>query len=297
MESARRFYCSCVFLCSMAGVVLAVAENEVRWLGGTQNLSTVMKALVVCSTLLTFFFLYQYYDAAVSLRRLSGVRVGSGVTLRSLRGAGLLSEFAWELLVLLPQPLPGLDLNLSTISSGLGKIVVYDVDSLLVLAMFCRFAYLPRYYGEVLSDLRSEAALAVSRMNSVTFDNTFVIKYVLANSLNCVVLLTALLIILFAYMLMVFERPVDAGTLGHYANCIWLIIITMTTVGYGDEFPVTSLGRVVAIMAALAAVIMLAITVNLVVSKLTLSRSETKVLDVSTPSFYAVTEVAHMRAS
>ena len=82
MESARRFYCSCVFLCSMAGVVLAVAENEVRWLGGTQNLSTVMKALVVCSTLLTFFFLYQYYDAAVSLRRLSGVRVGSGVTRR-----------------------------------------------------------------------------------------------------------------------------------------------------------------------------------------------------------------------
>ena len=215
MESARRFYCSCVFLCSMAGVVLAVAENEVRWLGGTQNMSTVMKALVVCSTLVTFFFLYQYYDAAVSLRRLSGVRVGSGVTLRSLRGAGLLSEFAWELLLLLPQPLPGLDLNLSTISSGLGKIVVYDVDSLLVLAMFCRFAYLPRYYGEVLSDLRSEAALAVSRMNSVTFDNTFVIKYVLANSLNCVVLLTALLIILFAYMLMVFERPVDAGTLGH----------------------------------------------------------------------------------
>jgi hypothetical protein len=71
----------------------------------------------------------------------------------------------------------------------------------------------------------------------------------------------------------------------------------MTTVGYGDEFPVTSLGRVVAIMAALAAVIMLAITVNLVVSKLTLSRSETKVLDVSTPSFYAVTEVAHIRSS
>ena len=54
----------------------------------------------------------------------------------------------------------------------------------------------------------------------------------------------------------------------------------MTTVGYGDEFPVTVLGRCVAVSASLAAVILLAITTNLVVSKLTLSRSEAKVTEV-----------------
>eukprot|EP00293_Proteomonas_sulcata_P010831 CAMPEP_0184306494 /NCGR_PEP_ID=MMETSP1049-20130417/15481_1 /TAXON_ID=77928 /ORGANISM="Proteomonas sulcata, Strain CCMP704" /LENGTH=190 /DNA_ID=CAMNT_0026618771 /DNA_START=63 /DNA_END=632 /DNA_ORIENTATION=+ len=54
----------------------------------------------------------------------------------------------------------------------------------------------------------------------------------------------------------------------------------MTTVGYGDEYPSTLLGRVVAVAAALTAVIMLAITINLVISKLTLSRAESKVIEV-----------------
>ena len=53
----------------------------------------------------------------------------------------------------------------------------------------------------------------------------------------------------------------------NFANCVWLIIITMTTVGYGDEYPTTFLGRIVSIMASITAVIMLAVTINLVISK------------------------------
>ena len=321
---ARRFNANCVFISAMAGVAIAVVENELRWQGelrggSSQGLSTALKGLVLGSTLVTFFFLYQYYDAAIALRRLSNVRVGSGVTISSLRGAGLLWDCLFQVAIMLPQPLPGVDNTLTVYNKGIGKDSVYDMDSVMCLAMFVRLAYLPRYYGEVLSELRSDAALAISRMNSVVLDDEFVVKYVLANSLTCVVGLTALLIIMFAYMLMVFERPVDNGTLGHYANCIWLIIITMTTVGYGDEFPVTVLGRVIgechrrasacwrqkhqvgadgwgwghrsdscgicvcvcaAVMASLAAVVLLGITTNIVVSKLTLSRSEVKVLEV-----------------
>ena len=247
---------------------------------GPHGLLTALKGITVGSTLVTFFFLYQYYDAAISLRRLSGVRLGSGVSVRSLRGAGLLYQFVLEIAIMIPQPLPGVDATFKVYNKGLGKYSVYSVDSIMCVAMFVRLAYLPRFYGEVVSDLRSDAALAISRVNSVVFDNAFVVRYVLANSLNCVVLVTSLLIILFAYMMMVFERPVDNGTLGNYANCVWLVIITMTTVGYGDEFPTTVLGRFVAVMASLTAVVLLAVTTNLVVSQLTLSRSEAKVIEV-----------------
>ncbi len=283
-EEARRKNAMFVFVSALAGVVIAVMENELRWSAESsgrsfQATSTVLKGVVVGSTLVTIFFLYQYYDAAISQRRLAGVRLEAGVSFNSLRGAGLLYQFLLEVAVMLPQPLPGLDLTLD-VNNSRTKDVVYDIDSLLCVAMFVRVFYLPRFYGEVLSDLRSDAALAISRVNSVVLDTNFVVKYVLANSLECVIMLTALCIVLFAYTLMVFERPLDNGTLGNYANCLWLIVITMTTVGYGDEFPITVLGRCVAVAASLAAVILLAITTNLVVSKLTLSRSEVKVIEV-----------------
>jgi hypothetical protein len=284
-EEARRKSAMFAFVSALAGVMIAVIENELRWGAdssgqSSQATSTALKGVVVGSTLVTFFFLYQYYDAAVSQRRLAGVRLDAGVSFNSLRGAGLLYQFLFEIAIMLPQPLPGVDMTLTVYNKGVGNNSVYDIDSLLCVAMFVRVFYLPRFYGEVLSDLRSDAALAISRVNSVVLDTNFVVKYVLANSLECVIMLTVLSIILFAYTMMVFERPVHNGTLGDYANCLWLIIITMTTVGYGDEFPITVLGRCVAVTASLAAVILLAITTNLVVSKLTLSRSEVKVIEV-----------------
>lgn len=51
----------------------------------------------------------------------------------------------------------------------------------------------------------------------------------------------------------IFERPVtkalnevgetDAMDFGNFLNCFWFIIITMTTVGYGDLYPRTFFGR------------------------------------------------------
>jgi len=89
---------------------LAVFENELRWSSrvsgeglGPHGLLTAIKGVTVASTLVTFFFLYQYYDAAISLRRLSGVRLGSGVTFNSLRGAGLLGQCLLEIVLMIPQ--------------------------------------------------------------------------------------------------------------------------------------------------------------------------------------------------
>jgi len=60
---------------------------------------------------------------------------------------------------------------------------------------------------------------------------------------------------------------------------MWLTIITMTTVGYGDMFPNTICGRAVAVITAITAVVMTALAVNTVIVRLSLTREETKVLD------------------
>jgi hypothetical protein len=75
-----------------------------------------------------------------------------------------------------------------------------------------------------------------------------------------------------------FERSTQEGPLATWASAIWLIITTMTTVGYGDVYPTTRMGRVVAISASFSAMAMMAITISLVQSSLAMNRSESKVV-------------------
>ena len=282
--------CALHFLCVTIGVVFAIVNNEVDWMfahgGGADlplgtGLSAALKGLVLGSTLVGFLFLYKFYESKLTIRRLSGVRLAQGVTHASLSGAGLLSTFVWDVLFMLPVPLPGLDWTLTVWNKGLGRATDYTSDSVLcIVCMLLRVSFLPRFYGECMSELGTNAAQAFARFNRIKLDETFTIKFVLANSLDCVMFLSVLSVFLFSYCMMVSERPVGDATLSHFSNCVWLIVITMTTVGYGDEYPTTFMGRLISIMASIAAVVMLAIIVNLVITKVSLSRTESKVIEI-----------------
>jgi len=248
---------------------------------GESGSSAGLKGAALALTLLGLLFLYKYYDSKIALKRLAGVKLAPGVTYSSLRGTGLLGACLLDVLVMLPIPLPGVDFKITVWNKGLGRSSTYSSDAVFcILCMFLRCFYLPRFYGECISDLASNAGQAFARLNRIKLDETFTIKYVLANSLDCVGFVSLLSVLTSAYAMMVFERPVADATLGHYSNCIWLIVITMTTVGYGDEYPTTFMGRVISIMASIAAVMLLAITVNLVITKLSLSRAESKVVEI-----------------
>lgn len=52
----------------------------------------------------------------------------------------------------------------------------------------------------------------------------------------------------FAYTLEIAERPAKRGLSfnrwGSIANSLWVTLITLPTIGYGDFFPITTLGRI-----------------------------------------------------
>ena len=50
-----------------------------------------------------------------------------------------------------------------------------------------------------------------------------------------------------AWFALIFERGQDGATIENYGDAIWWSFVTCTTVGYGDHYPVTGSGQVVAV--------------------------------------------------
>jgi voltage-gated potassium channel len=81
--------------------------------------------------------------------------------------------------------------------------------------------------------------------------------------LACLVILGGVTIVAAATMHMA-EAAAQPDKFGSIPESMWWAIITLTTVGYGDAFPVTPLGKIVAAITALCGLVMLALPVGIV---------------------------------
>ncbi|MEO7099333.1 MAG: ion transporter [Luteolibacter sp.] len=74
--------------------------------------------------------------------------------------------------------------------------------------------------------------------------------------LGTVMIISVSLVILSAFAIIQFENPKDApdGNIKNLADAFWWAYVTITTVGYGDKFPVTAGGRIVAMFLMTAGV-------------------------------------------
>lgn len=66
--------------------------------------------------------------------------------------------------------------------------------------------------------------------------------------------------------------------LNYFENSIWLIIITMTTVGYGDFYPRTFFGRLLDCFISIWGIFIISMMVVVLMSTLTLDGSEKRAL-------------------
>ena len=61
-------------------------------------------------------------------------------------------------------------------------------------------------------------------------------------------------LILGAWLVLLFEEKAKGSNIHNYPDALWWAIVTVTTVGYGDRFPVTGGGRTVAVILMLVGI-------------------------------------------
>ena len=120
-----------------------------------------------------------------------------------------------------------------------------------------------------MTDISNPTTVAIANISRISIDEGFIFRCLMTSSITMVFMLFLAQVFLFAYCLMVFERPeafnpMAKAELVHFPNALWCTIITMTIVGYGDLYPCTSLGRLAMTVASINAVVMVAITTNIV---------------------------------
>ena len=90
-------------------------------------------------------------------------------------------------------------------------------------------------------------------------------------------------LIVCSYDLRMFERPlipVSGQNFDNLGNCMWCIIITMTTVGYGDYYPISNLGRFIGILACLWGVFIVSIFVVTLTNLLEFTKQEQRSYEI-----------------
>jgi hypothetical protein len=123
-------------------------------------------------------------------------------------------------------------------------------DLLLCIMIFFRVIYFVRMILSFSIFFEPRAA-RVCKMYGCHASNMFAIKSQVKKNPTPLVgfcLLTSLIV--FSYNLRLFERMVQPE-FGFYTTSMWNILITMTTVGYGDFFAESHCGRCVAVLTAI----------------------------------------------
>mmetsp|Transcript_10390 Transcript_10390/g.16963 ORF Transcript_10390/g.16963 Transcript_10390/m.16963 type:complete len:828 (+) Transcript_10390:65-2548(+) len=267
---------------ALFGIAVMIIIKEMKWSSHDIAYDSWaikgLKGIVTFSSMILVVFIHVYYKTRVSLLALKKLIPQNASILTS----GLQQRYFVELVVCFTHCPPSL-----SIASG------YNWENLLSVLMFCRI-YLVARYLSLHSVLFTSAGRFIGCLTNVDASTTLVLKMSLANHPHRVMSLAFVMLLSIAsYSVFVFERTaafeymettqadnVDErhNSMMYYGNVLWMMFITVLTVGYGDLFPYTPEGRVCTIIAAALGACCTALLIALIHNQLELSQQETKLV-------------------
>ena len=122
-----------------------------------------------------------------------------------------------------------------------------------------RRGYLKRRWAEpvtvVAPPFQSWHVVGIEKMCLLIHEGALRVEAILKHhSLFRVLIAAGATLMLGAWLVMLFEGNAKGSNIHNYPDALWWAIVTVTTVGYGDRFPVTSGGRDVAVVLMLVGI-------------------------------------------
>ena len=170
-----------------------------------------------------------------------------------------------------------LDLNTTRVPLYINKI-------LLAAAMILRMQLLIRFLITFTRFRSARQQRLCLYSNDQEADFMFAIKAVKEDSPYTFVSFALVVPLLaLAYCTRIFERPlmeVSGQNFDSMSNCMWYVIVTMATVGYGDYWPLSYLGRIVGMLSCFWGVFTLSTMVVILNNLLEFDEGERKSFDL-----------------
>lgn len=221
----------------------------------------IMKAVLLCITVAQIVMVHGHYRARVAIISQSGLLPRNA----SLYRANLLQWFTLEFALVIIHPTPFLTFGNLRDEQIIGLVIF------LRAYLLSRFLFLHSYFS-------SSVGRFVSGFTKITFTPNLMYRVILSERPYPLVI-GSFVGVLFSigYCLLVVER-FDNPLIQTYSDALWLVVVTILTIGYGDKYPVTIVGRAVVVSGAFAGIILTAMIITLLFKALELSPQESKLV-------------------
>lgn len=273
---------------SLTAVVIAFIEaelnyNYIRDIGhaGSSSISYFLRVLVLISTLCLLYMIIRHHYLRYRINRERQTTCeGIGESFWKSRNFPIMCLELFINCLICP---PGVDylINFSQLHGTLTLSVDAIMSALMLLRCYIIIRVI-RYYskwGKMDAEDTCEAAgcdaTHMFMLKSMFKDKPY---HILAASMS-------LSIVVFGFAVRTFERPYNDENeqLQNYDyiwNAMWLVIITMCTVGYGDFYPRTHVGRFVIIIACFWGIFLISMMVVTLTESSEFTKGESRAFEI-----------------
>lgn len=237
-------------LCGIFDYELAYIDNKDN-VNEEGNIRIILEFLCVCSTVCIYIALFVRYTLVLTLFKARGFYSQYD----TMMNTGLYKYLVAEIIFNSITPFPFIwDTNYTESYPDYETKVQYRINDIFLLIMCICRTYLIVRAILTLSHFMDTRSQRVCNMSGTNASFMFSIKSLMKKKPYSV-LLTSLVVsvALFGFVLRIFERPLSEASgqdFNSINNAFWVTLITMTTVGYGDFFPKSNIGRFIGILIA-----------------------------------------------